>query len=284
MSQNLAFREELISQIPALQLLMAMGYRYLTPDEALHLRGGKLNNVILEEVLQERLQVLNWIEFKGNRYAFSDSNIKLAVQALKEELYDGLVSTNERLYELLTLGKSLRQTIGGDTKSFSLRYIDWQHSENNVYHVTDEFPVEKMRSQETRRPDIVCFVNGIPLVVIECKRPDLQKGGDKAVTEAISQMIRNQENDEIPNLFIYSQLLLAVSKNDALFATTGTAKKFWSIWQEESAGSPPSIPPKGGEVRKLPSLREATEGRGEGKHSKPPSVKYLHSDMIVALC
>ncbi|HRV96156.1 MAG TPA: HsdR family type I site-specific deoxyribonuclease, partial [Anaerolineae bacterium] len=76
--------------------------------------------------------------------------------------------------------------------------------------------------------------NGIPLVVIECKRPDLQKGGDKAVTEAITQMIRNQEDDHIPNLFIYSQLLLAVSKNDALYATTGTAKKFWSLWKEES--------------------------------------------------
>lgn len=250
-----SFREELISQIPALQLLLAMGYRYLTPEEALARRGGKLSNVILEDVLAERLQVLNWIEFKGERYAFSPANIKLAVQALKEEMYDGLISTNERLYELLTLGKSLRQTIAGDTKSFSLRYIDWQHPENNLYHIADEFPVEKMRSRETRRPDIVCFVNGIPLVVIECKRPDLQKGGDKAVTEAISQMIRNQEDDEIPNLFIYSQLLLAVSKNDALYATTGTPRKFWSVWQEEEKPSPspsqreggkPISPPLGG--------------------------------------
>ena len=233
MSQYLVFREELISQIPALQLLKAMGYRYLTPDEALARRGGRLSNVILEDILEERLQVLNWIEFKDNRYAFSTSNIKLAIQALRDEMFDGLVSTNERFYELLTLGKSLRQTIGGDSKSFSLHYIDWQHPENNLYHVTDEFPVEKRRSKETRRPDIVCFVNGIPLVVIECKRPDLQKGGDKAVTEAITQMIRNQKEDEIPNLFIYSQLLLAVSKNDALYATTETPKKFWSIWKEE---------------------------------------------------
>ena len=238
MSQYLAFREELISQIPALQLLKAMGYRYLTPDEALIHRSGKLNNVILEDILIERLQLLNWIEFKGNRYTFSESNINLAVQALKEEMYDGLISTNERLYELLTLGKSLRQTIGGDTKSFSLHYIDWHHPENNVYHVSDEFSVEKMRSKEMRRPDIVCFVNGIPLVVIECKRPDLHKGGDKAVTEAITQMIRNQKDDEIPNLFIYAQLLLAVSKNDALYATTGTAKKFWSLWKEEESPSP----------------------------------------------
>ena len=70
--------------------------------------------------------------------------------------------TNERLYELLTLGTSLTQTIDGDRKSYSLHYIDWQHPERNVYHVTDEFAVEKRGSHSTRRPDIVLFVNGIP--------------------------------------------------------------------------------------------------------------------------
>ena len=80
---------------------------------------------------------------------------------------------------------------------------------------------------------MILFVNGIPLVVMECKRPDLEKGGDKAVTEAITQMIRNQKDDEIPGLFVFSQMLLALSKNDALYATTGTPKKFWSVWIEE---------------------------------------------------
>lgn len=235
MSHTHPFREELISQIPALQLLKAMGYTYLTPQEALAARGNKLSHVILEEVLAERLRVLNWVEYKGNRYPFSESNIQQALELLKNEPYNGLVSTNERLYELLTLGPSLRQTIQGDSKSYSLRYIDWHNPQNNVYHVSAEFPVEKRLSKETRRPDIVLFVNGIPLVIIECKRPDLQKGGDKAISEAITQMIRNQKDDEIPNLFIYSQLLLAVSKNDALYATTATAKKFWAVWKEEEA-------------------------------------------------
>jgi type I restriction enzyme, R subunit len=93
--------------------------------------------------------------------------------------------------------------------------------------------VEKRGSHETRRPDLVLFVNGIPLVVVECKRPDLEQGGEKAVAEAISQMLRNQSEDEIPHLFATSQLLLALSRNDALYATTATPKKFWSIWREE---------------------------------------------------
>lgn len=228
-----SFREELISQIPALQLLHALGYTYLTPDQALAARGGKLSNVLLDSVLEAQLRELNRIRYKGQEYDFSDANIQEAIRRLKDEPYDGLMHTSEKLYDLLTLGISLPQTIQGDTRSYSLRYIDWKHPANNVFHVSDEFSVERRRSNETRRPDIVLFVNGIPLVVIECKRPDLEKGGEKAVTEAITQMIRNQKEDEIPWLFVFTQVLLAVSKNDALYATTGTAKKFWAVWSEE---------------------------------------------------
>jgi type I restriction enzyme R subunit len=76
----------------------------------------------------------------------------------------------------------------------------------------------------------VLFANGIPFVVIECKRPDLKNSLD----EAISQHLRNQNSEYIPRLFIYSQLLLAVNKNEAKYATTGTAKEFWSEWRERS--------------------------------------------------
>ena len=81
MSNYLAFREELISQIPALQLLKAMGYQYLTPEESLAARGGKLSNVILERALKAKLKELNRITFKGQTYPFSESNIKQAIQS-----------------------------------------------------------------------------------------------------------------------------------------------------------------------------------------------------------
>ncbi|MBW1803402.1 MAG: type I restriction endonuclease subunit R, partial [Deltaproteobacteria bacterium] len=114
-------------------------------------------------------------------------------------------------------------------KSFMLHYIDWEHPGNNAYHVTAEFPVERTGSHETRRPDIVLFVNGIPLVIIECKRPDIRDPMDTA----IKQQIRNQKDDEIPRLFLYSQILLALSGTKAMVATTGTPVKFWAIWRED---------------------------------------------------
>lgn len=227
------YLEEISSQLPALQLLINMGWQYLSPDEALALRGGREKNVVLTGVLEPWLRTHNAIEFKGGRYAFSDANIQDAVSRLVDDPLQSLMVANARIYELLTLGASLPQMIEGDRKSFSLHYIDWAHPENNVCHVTDEFSVERRGSRSTRRPDIVLFVNGIPLAVIECKRADADHHGEKAVALGIEQLRVYQRADEIPHLFVPSQLLLAVSPNDALYATTGTAKKFWSIWREE---------------------------------------------------
>lgn len=231
MSHDLpSFREDDISQIPALQLLQNLGYTYVTPSEAETLRGGRLNTVLLAGVLEQQLRKINKIRFKGSEYEFSEGNIEAAIQAISDIPIDGLVRTNEKVYDLITLGKSLPQTIFGDTKSFPLRYVDWDEPKNNVYHVTEEFSVERTASHQTQRPDIVLFVNGIPFGVIECKRPDLED--NDPMTQAISQQIGYQKEDGIPRLYVYTQLLLAVSKNDAKYATTGSGAKFWAGWKE----------------------------------------------------
>ena len=139
--------------------------------------------------------------------------------------------TNEKIYDLLILGKSLQQTIDGDTKSFPLSYIDWNPRPADEQRLPRHRRVRGRADRQPRDPaaDIVLFVNGIPLAVIECKRPDIKD----PIDEAISQQSRNQRDDEIPKLFLYSQLLLAVSKNEAKYGTTGTPAKFWAVWKEE---------------------------------------------------
>jgi len=245
-----SYREDHASQLPALQLLINLGYTYITPEEAVRLRGVKTSGVLLDGILETQLRRLNTIRFKGQEYAFSEGNIQSAILALKDVFYDGLVRTNEKVYDLLTLGRSLPQTILGDTKSFPLRYIDWERAgqpdDPNAYHVTAEYVVDRPGQERTplpsenpdqdtgrsRRPDIVLFVNGIPLCVIECKSPTLARH-DKPIDQAISQMIRNQKDEGgIPRLFVFSQLLLAVTKNEAKYSTCGTGSKFWSVWKE----------------------------------------------------
>ena len=218
--------EKYLSQIPALQLLINLGYEYLTPAKALHERQNRTSNVLLEGILRNQLKEINRIRYKGGEFLFSEENIQSAIQKLKNIKYDGLQKTNEAIYDLLTLGTAMEQTIEGDSKSFNLNYIDWRNPLRNKFHVTQEYSVERSRSTEIARPDIVLFVNGIPFCVIECKAPHVE------VKQAVSQSIRNQNDDYIPRLFIYSQLVLAINKNSAMYATTGSAAKFWSVWKE----------------------------------------------------
>ncbi len=221
--------ELFLSEIPALQLLVNLGFEYLTPAEALAARGGRQSNVLLEEILRGQLKKLNRIQYKGGSFLFSEENIQTAIQRLKNVKYDGLLRTNEAIYDLLTLGVALEQSVEGAVKSFALQYIEWRDSTNNVYHVTAEFSVERTRSHETARPDIVLFVNGIPFATIECKAPQVE------VAQAVSQTIRNQRDDYIPGLFTYVQLILGVNKNEGRYATVGAPGKFWSVWKEDVA-------------------------------------------------
>lgn len=224
------YLEDLSSLLPAVHLLANVGYEYISPLEANKSRNNKLNQVVLEDILEKQIRKLNSITFKEQQYDFSDDNIKKAVQSIAQIPFDSLIKTNEDVFDLLTLGKSLEQTINGYTRSYSLKYIDWEHIENNVFHVTDEFEVEKRHSHQTRRPDVVLFVNGIPLVVIECKRPNIKD----AIEQGISQHLRNQKVDEIPHLYAYSQILSSLCQNKAKYGTTGTPMEFWSSWKEEN--------------------------------------------------
>jgi len=226
MSRGFRFNEKYLSQIPALQELINLGFEYLPPEQALKERSDKMSNVLLEGILRKQIKEINRIQYKGAEYLFSEENIQSAIQKLKNVKYDGLQKTNEIIYDLITLGTAMEQSIEGDSKSFNLNYIDWREWKNNRFHVTAEFSVERNRSTETARPDIVLFVNGIPFSVIECKSPKVE------VEQAISQSIRNQGDDYIPRLFTYVQQVLAVNKNAVRYATTGTPARFWGVWKE----------------------------------------------------
>ena len=246
-----SFLEDHISQIPAIQLLISLGYQYISPEEALALRGNKKSQVLLEEVVRTQLKDINTIHRKGSEYEFSDSNINAAIIALKDlPINEGFLNSNAALYDLITLGKAMEQSIDGDKKSHTLQYIDWETPENNVFHVSEEFSVLRTGRTDSYRPDIVLFINGIPTVIIECKSPSL--GGTKSPTElAIEQNIRNFSKTGIRSLYMYSQLLLSIATNDGSYGTTGTSKEFWAKWKEQF----PTKKEKDEYYRKLATLK-----------------------------
>ncbi|MFN8586868.1 MAG: type I restriction endonuclease subunit R [Candidatus Eisenbacteria bacterium] len=228
-----AFREDQLSQIPALHLLQNLGYRYLLPAEALRLRGERESQVLLLDVLADQLRRINRVRHRGQEQPFTEGAIAEAVRQLRD-LDDGagLVQTNRAAWDLIRFGVTQPQTIGGDTRSFPLHYVDWEHPENNVFHVTDEFAVTRAGRDDTYRPDIVLFVNGIPFAVVECKRPGMRD----ALGEAVSQQVRNQKADGIPQLYHYAQAVFAVAMNEASYGAAGTAARFYSRWKERPGG------------------------------------------------
>lgn len=113
MTPSFEVNESALSQTPAVELLQRLGYVLLSPAEALRERQGRLSNVLLEDILRAQLKKLNSIQYKGGEYLFSEENIQSAVERLKSVVFDGLVRTNEVVYDLLTLGTSLEQTVEG---------------------------------------------------------------------------------------------------------------------------------------------------------------------------
>lgn len=228
MNRVAAYDEINISQIPALEVLSRIGYNILTPDRAEQMRGN-LYNVVLKEILYERLKAINTFEFKRQEYKFSEKNIQQAILDIDEALTDGLIKTSEKIFDSLVLGRSYPENLSeiDGTKSFNLNYIDWEHPENNLFHVVEEFSVEREDGQGTARPDIVTFINGIPFAVIECKKASI------SIAQGISQMLRNQGKEYIPQLFKFVQIVVATNKNETQYAATGTPKKFWSVWKED---------------------------------------------------
>ena len=216
------------SQRPAIEVLQKLGYKYISEEENKKLRNYILTDVIFKDMLAKKLNEINSYEYKGEKYKFSASTIGQAIKDLNEDLVTGLISTNEKIYDLLTLGKSHQENmVDGTKRSFDIKYIDFEHPENNDFYVTEEFSVLRMNGKDYARPDIVLFVNGIPLAVIECKDASVP------IIQAISQNIRNQKPDYIPQLFKFIQIVMAANKNETKYATCGTPDKFWSTWNEQ---------------------------------------------------
>lgn len=217
------------SQRPAIEVLQKLGYKYISSEENKNLRNHILTDVIFKDILAKKLNEINSYEYKGEKYKFSANIIGQAMKDLNEDLVTGLISTNEKIYDLLTLGKSYQENmVDGTKRSFDIKYIDFEHLENNDFYVTEEFSVLRMNGKDYARPDIVLFVNGIPLAVIECKDTSVP------IIQAISQNIRNQKPDYIPGLFKFIQIVMAANKNETKYATCGTPDKFWSTWNEEN--------------------------------------------------
>ena len=226
-------REQFSAHIPALHTLINLGWRYLGVADCLSLRGGT-REVLLKPRLIQALQSRRF-DYKGESYPLSPSAIDQIIRELSAlPLGEGLLVANERLYGKLAFGITVTEFMAdGKKHQPTIPVIDWANPAANLWDVTEECEVLSAQGTHHRTPDIVAYVNGLPLVVIEAKRPESGHVGKQMVAEGVSQQLRNQRPDEIPQLFAYAQLLLSISQTDGRYGTTNTASKFWARWREE---------------------------------------------------
>jgi type I restriction enzyme R subunit len=161
------------------------------------------------------------------KQGYSEILIKKALFELQQVALNqskGLYDINKEVYSLLRYGIQVKEEVG-ETKQ-TVWLIDWKNQKNNDFYIAEEVTV---RGQHNKRPDIVLYVNGIAVAILELKRSTI------SVSEGIRQNLDNQKEIFIRQFFTTVQLVMAGNDTEGLrYATTETPEKYYLKWKEDS--------------------------------------------------
>jgi type I restriction enzyme R subunit len=212
-----------LSEDPAVELLRRLGYEYVAP-KVLEAERDSLREVILTKRLAAALKRLNpWL---------SDDNLQKVLRAVTTVQAASLIEASEKLHTVLTYGISVEQDLGDGKKGQTVRLFDFDAPTRNELLVTRQFKVRGAKKHII--VDAVIFVNGVPLVVIECKSPTL---GEQWREQAIDQLLRYEELGEqykdlgAPKLFETTQIIVATCGQAAVYGTVTTPPRFFAEWK-----------------------------------------------------
>lgn len=228
MLEKAHFDEARQSQLPFVELLINMGYTYISIEEVLKQRDNDQRNFILRDIAAKKLMEINSYEIDGHDFKFGEKDVRDAIDELENVEYSGLIDTSQKIFNMIMPtagGKTIVVHHEGKKMSKNFRFIDFENPQNNTFHVGVEITYE---GKSRIRPDIVCYVNGIPFAIIENKKSSVD------VDKALSQMNRNQGVEYCPRLYTYAQLLVGTNGKDLRYGTTGTPNKFYAKWREKN--------------------------------------------------
>jgi len=179
----------------------------------------------------EEAYISDWLAKQG----VDDALIALAIRDVKRaaQMGDGrkLYQANMAVYSLLRYGVKVRHGQGESTRTVWL--IDWNNPLNNDFAIAEEVSV---KGENSKRPDIVLYVNGIALGVLELKRSSV------SVAEGIRQNLDNQNKIFIRDFFTTMQLVMAGNDSEGLrYGTTQTSEKHYYSWKEENPAFNPEV-------------------------------------------
>jgi len=189
-----------------------LGYQHLGNWEY------RASNSNIEEVL-----VSNYMT---KRAGYSEELVNRAIYKLKAEAFNydrNLYGNNKEVYKLLRYGAEV--TAGAGDRYQRLHFINWAEPEQNIFAIAEEVTI---MGNHDKRPDLVLYVNGIAIGVIELKRSTVSLG------DGIRQNLVNQQPEFIETFFTTIQLVMAGNDTEGLrYGTIGTPEKFFLNWKED---------------------------------------------------
>lgn len=202
---------ERLTQNRIIQLFKELGYTYYGNWEERE-QNSNVEEVYLKAFLKKQ--------------GYSEPLINKAVQEavqLAQTNAGNIYERNKNFYSLLRYGVKAKESVGEHHQTIHL--IDWEHCENNDFGIAEEVT---LRGNKIRRPDIVLYVNGISVGVLELKR------GTVDISESIRQSISNQKEKFNENFFTTIQFILAGNNTQGLkYGTIETPEKYYLSWKED---------------------------------------------------
>ena len=183
--------------------------------------------VVMLSVLREQLKVINpWLE---------DDQVEEVVKQLTASFPStGLIENNKHVLRLLLENTSVSENRQTGENSPTVRFIDFKNRDHNRFIAVCQFKVRILGTEHHIIPDVVLFVNGLPVVLIECKSPKVKD----AISEAIDQMLRYSEQRGVKGegsapLFYFNQFVVATCRQQAKFGTITThSEKHFYRWAD----------------------------------------------------
>ncbi|MCD6540210.1 MAG: type I restriction endonuclease subunit R [Candidatus Omnitrophica bacterium] len=194
-------------------------------------------DVILESVLKESIKRINpWIE---------EDQINEVVRRITTPQANNLLDVNREIHDLLLENTSVSENRKTGERSPTVRFIDFKNSENNSFIAISQFKVNIPGTEKHIIPDIVLFVNGLPLVVVECKSPTIADPINEAIIQLARYSNRRGAKEGNEKLFWYNLFMVAASNQVAKYGTITAENEHFVEWKDPYPYSLSDIDSKG---------------------------------------
>lgn len=217
MTSSAKWNEKQLVENRMIKQLQELDYEYLH-GPSLDIERESRGEIVLKERLSKAIVRLNpWL---------SATNLAKVIRSITHIESTSLIEANQKFHEMIVNMLSVQQDFGKGKKNQTVKLIDFERPENNEFLVVDQFTISN--AQGNIRPDLVVFINGLPLVIVECKSPMLSP--EEQIGEGVRQLHRYQNTHE--QLFYYNQFMIVTSNDRAKVGTIGAKVQHYSEWKD----------------------------------------------------